>query len=309
MLRFLCQPRSLQHQLQWVTILLAFIMAALLGTIHHICSTAMDATITTLNPIYVDIQQSSTQLLALRKAIAAGGAMPHEAAVRLMKLKDPIGKTFGYHNADYQIIGVVKDLLRESPYLPVSPSFFVLGKNNFPVMPIRLGSRLSTTEALATIATVFKTVNPGSPFTYTFVDRDFGRKFDNEQRIGRLAALFAALAIFISCLGLFGLISFVAEQRTREIGLRKVLGATVLDVWGLLSREFILLVGISLCIATPVAWYAMHKWLEGYTYHTPLSWWVFVAAGAGAMAITLLTISVQAIKAALVPPVKSLRKE
>ncbi|HTE11442.1 MAG TPA: FtsX-like permease family protein, partial [Chitinophagaceae bacterium] len=144
---------------------------------------------------------------------------------------------------------------------------------------------------------------------YKFADEEYARKFAAEQKISKLATVFAILAIFISCLGIFGLASFIAEQRTKEIGIRKVLGASVSNLWQLLSRDFVVLVIISCFIAVPVAWYFMHNWLQGYQYRTGLSWWVFAAAGIGALLITLLTVSFQAIKAAIANPVKSLRTE
>ena len=138
---------------------------------------------------------------------------------------------------------------------------------------------------------------------------EFGKKFAIEERIGKLATFFAGLAIFISCLGLFGLASFMAEQRTKEIGVRKVLGASVANLWGLLSKDFVLLVMVAFGIATPIAWYLMSNWLSKYEYRTEISWWIFAVSGAGALVITLLTVSFQAIKAALMNPVKSLRSE
>jgi len=168
-------------------------------------------------------------------------------------------------------------------------------------MPVR--------DALAKIQPVFKKYDPASPFEFKFIDDEYAKKFSNEQRIANLASVFAILAIFISCLGLFGLASFVAEQRTKEIGIRKVLGATVFNLWRLLSKEFVALVIISLLTAIPIAYYFMHNWLQNYQYHTELSGWIFVAAGLGAMVITLLTVSFQAIKAAIANPVKSLRTE
>ena len=141
------------------------------------------------------------------------------------------------------------------------------------------------------------------------MDTEYSAKFADVERIGKLAGFFASLAVFISCLGLFGLASFVAEQRTREIGIRKVLGATVLNVWLLLSKEFILLVGIAFLIAVPVAYYYMHGWLQNYDYHTGLRAWIFLAVGAGALLITMVTISFHAIRAAISHPVRSLRSE
>jgi len=168
---------------------------------------------------------------------------------------------------------------------------------------------ISAGEALSKIETVFKKFNPAQPFDYQFVDEAYAKKFDNEERIGKLATFFAILAIFISCLGIFGLASFIAEQRTKEIGIRKVLGASVTNLWQMLSKDFVILVVISCVIAAPIAYYFLEEWLQKYTYRTEISWWIFVVAGVGALLITLLTVSFQAIKAALMNPVKSLRSE
>ena len=156
---------------------------------------------------------------------------------------------------------------------------------------------------------MFKKYDPASPFTYTFVDEQYAAKFSDQEKIGKLAGFFAALAVFISCLGLFGLASFVAEQRTKEIGVRKILGASVLSVWGLLSKEFIGLVSISLLIAVPLAYFCLNKWLQNYEFRVPLSGWLFLGVGATAILITLLTVSFQAIKAALMNPSRTLRTE
>jgi ABC-type antimicrobial peptide transport system permease subunit len=164
-------------------------------------------------------------------------------------------------------------------------------------------------EAIPKIESVFKNLVPAAPFDYKFVDQDYAQKFAAEERISKLAGFFAALAIFISCLGLFGLATFMAEQRTKEIGVRKVLGATIFNLWGLLSKQFVMLVMISFFIAVPVSYYFMHHWLENYQYRADLSWWIFAAAGGGALVITLLTVSFQSIKAAIANPVKSLRTE
>ena len=141
------------------------------------------------------------------------------------------------------------------------------------------------------------------------MDQEYALKFAAEERISKLAAVFTGLAIFISCLGLFGMASFIAEQRTKEIGIRKVLGASIANLWQLLSGDFVILVLVSCLLATPIAWYMMDQWLEKYTYHTQISWWIFVVASVGTLAITLITVSYQAIKAALLDPVKSLRGE
>jgi len=162
---------------------------------------------------------------------------------------------------------------------------------------------------LTAIEAVYKKYNAEDPFEYRFADEQYARKFNNEQRIGKLASLFTILAIFISCLGLFGLTAFVAEQRKKEIGVRKVLGASTYNLWEMISKDFALLVIIACVIAIPLAWYYSHNWLKQYNYRTTISVWIFVASGAGSLAITLITVSFQAIRAALANPVKSLRTE
>jgi ABC-type antimicrobial peptide transport system permease subunit len=179
--------------------------------------------------------------------------------------------------------------------------------NNFAI--IKINPKVNTETALAAIGNVFKKYDAGQPFSYKFVDEEYAKKFRNEQRIGSLSSCFAILAIFISCLGLFGMAMFMAEQRRKEIGVRKVLGASVLSVWRLLSKDFVVLVFISLFIAIPIAYYFIHNWLQNYEYRTAISWWIFAATGIGALIITLLTVSFQAVKAAIVNPVDSLRSE
>ncbi len=233
----------------------------------------------------------------------------NEAAVNYMGLTDPVGKTVKFNNNTFTVIGVMKDMITESPYEPVRQSIYFLVNDVGPFITIRLNPGLSAGEALKKIEPIFKKHNPASPFDYNFVDDEYGRKFAEEQRIGTLANFFATLAICISCLGIFGLASFVAEQRTKEVGVRKILGASVINLWGLLSKEFIVLVGIAFAIATPVAWYFMEQWLQKYEYRTTVSWWIILVSGVTALVITLLTVSFQAIKAALINPVKSLRSE
>jgi predicted permease len=233
----------------------------------------------------------------------------NETAVELMGLKQPLGETVNWGGKDYQVIGVVEDMIRESPFETVQPSFFVLNYNAAVIISIRLSPERGVHEALGKVQEVFRKHNPGSPFDFRFVDDDYAKKFLDEERISKLTTIFAVLAIFISCLGIFGLASFVAEQRTKEIGIRKVLGASVLRLWRMLSREFVTLVIFSLFISIPLAWYLMNDWLQHYDYRTDLSWWIFAASAAGALAITLLTVSYQSIKAALANPVNSLRSE
>jgi ABC-type antimicrobial peptide transport system permease subunit len=246
----------------------------------------------------------------------SNGVVINESAAKYMALENPVGETITWKWHDnppkpYTILGVIKDMVMESPYAPVEPTlFFVKALNgdvsciNIRIMP---GSILN--KSLSKIGDVFKKLVPSAPFDYQFADEEYAQKFAAEERAGKLVGFFAAFAIFISCLGLFGLATFIAEQRTKEIGIRKTLGASVLSIWQLLSREFVLLVMIALFIAAPVAYYFMHNWLQDYQYRAELSWWIFATAGTGALLITLFTISFQAIKVALSNPVKSLRTE
>ena len=235
----------------------------------------------------------------------------NETCVKYLGFKNPVGKTLTWlGSGDYKIIGVVKDMVNQSAYEPIEQTFYFVSAhwslNDF---DIRINPNVSTHDALAKIGAIFKKYDPSTPFEYSFVDEDYAKKFDNEERISKLASAFATLAIFISCLGLFGMASFSAEQRVKEIGVRKVLGATVFNLWRLLSKDFIVLVAISLIIAAPVAYYFMSKWLMNYTYRQGIGWWVFAVTAVGAIVITLATVSYQSIKAALANPVKSLRSE
>jgi ABC-type antimicrobial peptide transport system permease subunit len=233
----------------------------------------------------------------------------NQAAVKYMGLAQPLGEIVRFNNKDHVVIGIVKDMVMTSPYEPARQTIFRLSPNDFDDIVIRINPALSAHESLNKIGAICKKYSPSVPFAYKFVDENYAKKFDNEERIGKLASVFSVLAIFISCLGLFGMASFMAEQRIKEIGVRKVLGASVFHLWGLMSKEFVMLVLIALVIATPLAYYLMHNWLENYQYRTNLPWWVFVATGAGALTITLLTVSFQTIKAAVANPVSSLRTE
>jgi ABC-type antimicrobial peptide transport system permease subunit len=245
------------------------------------------------------------------------GIVMNEAAQQYMGLKDPVGQTISWKfwNGDttryYTILGVIKDMVMESPFEPVKPTIFLLKSVNGGVswINIRISPNVSVAAALPKIQAVFKQLIPSAPFEYKFTDEEYARKFAAEERIGKLAAFFGSLAIFISCLGLFGLASFIAEKRTREIGIRKVLGASVPDVCRLLSKEFVQLVFLSCGVAIPAAWCIMHAWIQNYTYRTALSWWIFAAAGIGALVIALLTVTFQSLRAALMNPVDSLRRE
>jgi len=236
------------------------------------------------------------------------GLIVNEAAVKFMNLKNPIGKTIKW-GGNYKIIGVISDMVMQSPYEPVTPTVFSLLKYEGSITNVRLNPHMETTEALRKVEAIFKQYDPGSPFNFQFTDLEYAKKFADEARTARLASIFTVLAIFISCMGLFGMASFMAEQRIKEIGVRKVLGASIINLWGLMSKEFVALVTISLFIASPIAYYFMHKWIMNYKYHTEISWWIFVLTAIGAIIITLLTVSYQSIKAATANPVKSLRSE
>ena len=233
----------------------------------------------------------------------------NEAAAHFMGLEKPIGETVTWFGTPFTVIGVVKNMVMNSPYDEVRPVIYNLSNEAGGVILAKINPNSSTKDALSNIEKVFKKFNPEQPFEYRFTDEEYAKKFGNEERIGKLAGFFAALAIAISCLGLFGLTSFVAEQRKKEIGVRKILGASVFNLWTLLSKDFVTLVLISFLVATPMAYYFMHNWLQNYQYRTAMSWWVFLAAGCGALTITLVTVSFQSIKAALTNPVKSLRTE
>ena len=163
---------------------------------------------------------------------------------------------------------------------------------------LKISPEMSPGKAINNIAAVLKTENPEQPFEYRFVDQEYAKEFDNEERLGKLATVFAGLAIFITCLGLFGMATYMAEQRVKEIGVRKVPGASVFALWQLLSKDFAVLVSVSISIASPVAYYFMHNWLRNYPYHTDLAWWLFIVTAIGAILITLMTVSFQAVKAA-----------
>ena len=233
----------------------------------------------------------------------------NESAAAFLGFKNPIGEVLHWNDKPYTIIGIIKDMVVESPYEPVRPSLFHVSKDEENLIILKLNPNLSSHEAIAKIETVFKKYNPAAPFEYKFVDEEYARKFGDEERIGKLASFFAILAILISCLGISGLASFVAEQRTKEIGVRKVMGASVINLWGMLSKDFIVLVIISFFIAMPLAYYFMNSWLQKYEYRTGIAWWIFAASGLGALLITLFTVSYQSIKAALANPVNSLRSE
>ncbi len=233
----------------------------------------------------------------------------NETAVKAMRLKNPLGQIVKSDGRNWLIVGVIKDFIYESPYEKVQQLIVFGPKAWFNGMHIKLNNQKPVAQNLSEIEQIFKENNPDYPFEYKFIDDEYARKFKNEQRIGSLAALFAGLTIFISCLGLFGLSTYMAENRIKEIGVRKVLGASVINITALLSRDFLKLVVISIFIASPIAWWMMNSWLQDFNYKISISIWVFAMAGLGAMSIALLTISFQSVKAAMANPIKNLRSE
>ncbi len=233
----------------------------------------------------------------------------NETLVKLMNIDHPVGEVVKAQNRDWHVVGVIKDFILDSPYESVRPMYVGGPGGWFSTVHIRLNGANKTSDNLARAEDVFKKYNPAYPFEYTFVDESYARKFVEEQRTGTLASWFAVLTIFISCLGLFALAAYMAESRKKEIGIRKVLGASVGEIVSLLSKEFLLLVLISFIIASPAAWWAMNKWLNIYTYRTDIPWWVFVAVGLMSAFVALMAVSWQAVKAATADPVKSIKEE
>jgi ABC-type antimicrobial peptide transport system permease subunit len=256
--------------------------------------------LTVLQGRNIDVQHYKTDSTAV---------LLNETAVKAMRLKNPIGQTITGNSFSLHVIGVVKDFILESPFDPIRPMLIMGPVFPYYVINFKLNPSPSIAANLQKAEKIFKEYNSQYPFDYRFYDRQYALKFEDEERAGTLAGLFAGLTIFISCLGVFGLAAYVAQNRIKEIGIRKALGASVTNITGLLSKEFLKLVAISFIIASPVAWITMNKWLLNYDYRINIRWWVFAIAGAAALLIALITISFQSIKAALANPVKSLRAE
>ncbi|GAB3698814.1 ABC transporter permease [Spirosoma flavus] len=270
-------------------------------------------------PVGVGFDFAKTMNIQVREGRDFSKAFPadsnrfliNEAALKIIGYKQPIGKPITWGKQKGTIVGVVKDFHFQSLHTAIRPLIGYLRTSRLAgnvnaIVRIEAGK---TTEALAQIERICKQLNPNYPFTYTFTDQQYARQYQSEQVVSKLSNYFAFLAIFISCLGLFGLATFTAEQRTKEIGVRKVLGASVTSIIGLLSKDFLKLVAIAILLASPVAWWAMNKWLQDFAYKIDIEWWVFAMAGLVSVVIALLTVSFQSIKAALVNPVKSLRSE
>jgi putative ABC transport system permease protein len=240
----------------------------------------------------------------------SNGVILNEAALKMIGYKDPIGKTMKSGDRQITIVGVIDNMIIQDPFRPVNPTVLLFNADattNY--IFVRLKEGVSLKAALANMQAVFDKYNPAFPFEYNFSDQQFEDKFNLEKQVGKLAGIFAVLAVFISCLGLFGLAAFMAERRTKEIGIRKVLGASLVNLWTLLSKEFVMLVLIGCVIASPIAFLLMNDWLQSYDYRISIKWWVFVVAAIVALVIALLTVSTQAVKAAVSNPVTSLRSE
>lgn len=232
-----------------------------------------------------------------------------ESAQRAMGFDEPIGKIIRDYGQEWHIVGVVKDVIMGSPFEKIRPVVMHGASSWFSVMHIKFNPDLPTQAAVDKTREVLKTYNPNEPFNYNFVDQDYAAKFRDTQRLGSIAGLFTFLTIFISCLGLFGLAAYMAENRIKEIGVRKVLGASMLSLINLLNKEFLILVTIACLVAFPIAYWVMDQWLNKFTYHTNIHWWVFATIGFSALLISLLTVSWQAVRAAVANPVDSLRDE
>jgi putative ABC transport system permease protein len=235
--------------------------------------------------------------------------MLNQAAVKLMRFKEPLGQMVNYQGSPRKVIGVIDNFVWGSPYEPVKPAIIGYSKGWVGNIALRLNPAKSVSASLAILQNIYKKYNPEYSFEYKFTDEKFNQKFNNERLLGTMSSGFTCLAIIISCLGLFGLASFSAEQRKKEIGIRKVLGASTGNLWFNLSQEFVWLVSISFIAGSAISGYYIHHWLYKYTYHTSLSFWVFAITMFLSLAICLLTVSWQAIKAALANPVHSLRSE
>jgi predicted permease len=233
----------------------------------------------------------------------------NETAIKTMGLENPVGKYLKWGDKIYTIVGVIKDFITASPYRDINPMLIRASKDYMMNIAIRSNPQLSMVENLQGIEKIVKKFNPAYPFTYNFVDQQYAEKFRDQEQTAMLAFVFSLLAICISCLGLFGLASYIAETRIKEIGIRKVLGASVTGISTMLSKDFIKLVGIAVLLAAPIAWWAMNNWLNDFSYRIEIEWWMLVLSGGIAITIALLTVSTQALRAARSNPVNSIRNE
>ncbi|HFA50153.1 MAG TPA: ABC transporter permease [Bacteroidetes bacterium] len=233
----------------------------------------------------------------------------NEAAAKMTGLDDIVGQTIRWNDEPFHVVGVAKDMIMQSPWEPVRPAVFHVNPDWASYISVRLQPGVPVHDALSKVEAIYKKHSPSSPFEYKFADGEYEAKFRSEERVGKLARVFAILAIFISCLGLFGLSAYVAEQRAKEIGIRKVLGASVAKLWAMQSKGFVGLVIVSCLVAIPLAWFFLESWLSDYDYRIELGWGVFMASGVLALLVTLATVSFQSVKAAVANPVESLRSE
>ncbi|MCO4291839.1 ABC transporter permease [Solitalea sp. MAHUQ-68] len=232
-----------------------------------------------------------------------------ESAARIMGFKDPVGQIVKDNGIDWHVVGVIKDFVLQSPFENTEPMVIEGAKGWFNVIHIKLNPANSTAQNIKAAEQIFKKHNFQFPFEYQFIDQEYAQKFNDAQRTSKLITIFAMLTIIISCMGLFGLATYMAENRTKEIGVRKVLGASVINITALLSKDFLKLIVIAILIASPIAYWAMSKWLQTFSYHINMQWWIFIASGIVSLFIAFSTVSYQAIKAAMANPVKSLRTE
>ncbi|HYI78866.1 MAG TPA: FtsX-like permease family protein, partial [Chryseolinea sp.] len=260
------------------------------------------ASLTLIQGRDIDLQKFSSDSTAM---------LINEAAAKAFGFRDPIGQTIKETDGTvYHIVGVVKDFITGSPHDNIKP--LIMGGvkgNGFNVINFRLRDDLDAYEAVTKAKGIFLKYNPEYPFEYHFADEDYAGKFEDNKRTATLVSVFTILTIFISCLGLFGLANYMAEARVKEIGIRKVLGASVLRVTTLISRDFISLVIVGIVIGSPLAWYIMTNWLQGFAYRTSIEWWTFLIAGSLCLMLAIITVGYQSIKAAMENPVKSLRTE
>ena len=243
------------------------------------------------------------------------GIIINRSAVKAMGLKNPVGQVINCppikinEKKDYIILGVTDDIIKGSPYEASFPSVMFCEQDNLSQSFIRINPEVNLREAITSIEKVFNLLVPSVPFDYKFVNEEYKKKFSTEERIGKLAWIFGCIAIIISCMGLFGLASYLTEQRSKELGIRKVNGATVYNVWMLLSADFIKLVIISNIIAAPLSLFLLSKWIRNYPYHVQISWWMICTATMITIVVALITISYHTLKAAFINPVKYLRSE
>lgn len=243
-------------------------------------------------------------------ATDTAGFIINETAAKYLGLENPVGQTLRWdNNGDWKILGVIEDMVTQNPYQPIKQTMFFIDYNRSFWTNVKIKPQANMGEAIAKVEAVFTKYDPVNNFDFKFADAEYARKFSDEERVGKLSSFFTLLAIIISCLGVFGLAAYMAERRTKEIGIRKVLGASIVSIWQMLSKDFVILVFIGCLLAVPIAYYFAQSWLSDFEYRMIISGWTFATATIGILLITLLTVSFQAIKAALLNPVNALKSE